>query len=786
MPINEISVFVDARCFQDPNFSYRGVGCHASSILKHRPDKTLDGSPLNFIGLVDPQMMPLDSSFEKLFDSTSKFVSVKNINEKCVLLNLSPMTASCLFLQQFLDNKHITKAALVYDFIPFDFPGYANTADFVKKYSQQLEALKQYDFFIPISEYTGNRLVEIFEIDKDKTYVSRVAVRQSIRQPSKNFSSEEAELLSSLPVASGEFFMGLAGEDLRKNINCAVDAVLRLGEKLNCNFPMLIAGHYSNQGQAEIRRLASTKNLDVSLIHFLPKISDELLAHLYGLAKAVIVPSFIEGFSMPVAEAVVAGGVAVVSDIDAHRELVASKEMQFDPNQPNQLMQKLEKLVLDDEFAKTMRNNQQAGLPDLREEKVGNGVWMYLLDKIKKAPIPKQLPVKNEKKRPLIAFFTPYPDMKNGVGLYTAATIRQITNHVDVDIFTQAEIPLGEQKILNGSYNFEENFDISRYDEVFFVIGNSQDHHRIIELYMEIGGHVIVHDGRLFEFYRWLMGDDGIINYASKMLQRKVDVDDIYEWLRDPRGLPSLFLDDIMLRANKVIVHSPLLSKEIKQRYGKDCYLLPHALLTSFKDKDLSLKRRKQIKRELGLSGHRVILGSFGVANDHKGCYETLLALRDLIDWGIEADLWFIGGIDDYYQSEMVKLAKDCSLEKKLFFTGYISEKKYRKFLLGTDIGLQFRKAPDGQISGALAECIAAGLPSIANRALVKAIDCPSYVKEIPDRLSPLLIAESIAEVLKHTQWQLRYSEERDMYIKEHSMENYADIFMQEILGLKV
>ena len=46
---------------------------------------------------------------------------------------------------------------------------------------------------------------------------------------------------------------------------------------------------------------------------------------------------------------------------------------------------------------------------------------------------------------------------------------------------------------------------------------------------------------------------------------------------------------------------------------------------------------------------------------------------------------------------------------------------------------------------GSLADCISVGLPTVSNDDLAEALDAPAYVERVPDRVSPVLIAEAIA-----------------------------------------
>ena len=64
------------------------------------------------------------------------------------------------------------------------------------------------------------------------------------------------------------------------------------------------------------------------------RITDEEMAELLSRARCVVVPSFDEGLSLPVIEAVRSGAPVVASDIPAHVELIGRGDFLADPTSP--------------------------------------------------------------------------------------------------------------------------------------------------------------------------------------------------------------------------------------------------------------------------------------------------------------------------------------------------------------------------------------------------------------------------------------------------------------------
>ncbi|MBG0812605.1 hypothetical protein IY145_25135 [Methylosinus sp. H3A] len=94
-------------------------------------------------------------------------------------------------------------------------------------------------------------------------------------------------------------------------------------------------------------------------------------------------------------------------------------------------------------------------------------------------------------------------------------------------------------------------------------------------------------------------------------------------------------------------------------------------------------------------------------------------------------------------------------------FHGAVKQDVYTDFLLAADLGIQLRRAGFGQPSGALTECIATGVWTIANDALVDAHQAPHYVRSVSDRLSPLSIALTIVELMDKVDISIRDHEAR-------------------------
>ena len=115
-------------------------------------------------------------------------------------------------------------------------------------------------------------------------------------------------------------------------------------------------------------------------------------------------------------------------------------------------------------------------------------------------------------------------------------------------------------------------------------------------------------------------------------------------------------------------------------------------------------------------------------------------------------------------------LATSLGVDKRVItFPDRVPENLYVTYLDAADMGVQLRGYFMGGLSGALNDCIAAGLPSIANAHLASAMVAPDYVRRVPDNFSSVLIAEAALEILDSGQNLRRPLEARSAFGARHS-----------------
>jgi len=468
------------------------------------------------------------------------------------------------------------------------------------------------------------------------------------------------------------------------------------------------------------------------------------LQSLYARAWCVVVPSRAEGFSLPVIEAMAAGIPVLVSDIPAHRELVPDPAARFAPDDIPRLAQLLEAAVT---------NPARPAPSDIWRRFTGDAVAARIWSRL----VP-TTPAVLRGAKPRIAMLTPLPPDKSGVADYSAALAPELGKRAELTLFSGTKI--------SGVPHLSR-----RFDAVVSIMGNSPYHDRIYNLATRFGGAVICHDSRLLGLMAW-RGPDQAAAMASDELGRTVTAREIDAWVCDEARREANFLGGLARAARPLMFHAAPTVAEVAARFGVTALHLPFAMQRVFTH---PAGGREAARAALGIPPGEKVIASFGFAGRNKGIATALHAFAKL---QVKARLVFVGE-ETTLTPGYRDLARRLGVAGAVVFgTHFVTESDYRNYLLAADCGLQLREGQPGQISGALADCIAAGLPSIATRDLAENITAPSYVK----RVSDMLDTAEIATALEATLAAPRNTEaERTAHCETFSMARYAQ-YLIEIL----
>jgi glycosyltransferase involved in cell wall biosynthesis len=147
-----------------------------------------------------------------------------------------------------------------------------------------------------------------------------------------------------------------------KNHLGLLDALALLRQREGLRVPLVSSGKL-NDFHPEIERRARELGLDDG-VRFLGFVSPLELQCLYRLARAMIFPTFFEGFGLPVLEAFLAGVPVACSNVTSLPEQAGDAALIFDPRSPAEIADAVRRLWTDDQLCLSLvaRGHERARL----------------------------------------------------------------------------------------------------------------------------------------------------------------------------------------------------------------------------------------------------------------------------------------------------------------------------------------------------------------------------------------------------------------------------------------
>lgn len=178
---------------------------------------------------------------------------------------------------------------------------------------------------ISVSSSTKNEIIEHLKIPEKKIAVIYEGIDEALK--SKSHTLKE------------KYFLYVGNTYPHKNLEILLFAFSSLSET---NTKLYIVGR-SDFFQRRLKRKALEYN-NPNII-FIEDVSDERLSELYQNALALVSPSLMEGFGLPLVEAMRNRCLVLASDIPAHREVCRIAAIYFDPKNRMDLSQKMQDIA---------------------------------------------------------------------------------------------------------------------------------------------------------------------------------------------------------------------------------------------------------------------------------------------------------------------------------------------------------------------------------------------------------------------------------------------------------
>ena len=211
--------------------------------------------------------------------------------------------------------RHRLRAVyLIHDLIPITHPHFCRPGEDRKHERRMRTVLESASGVIANSQSTADELAALAE-------------RLSLPMPSTVVAWLSGDALSRKPAQapSGRpYFVVLGTIEGRKNHQLLLDVWRRLIERLGAVAPKLvIVGKRGWEAEGVFRQLDALGPLD-GFVEELGRCTDQRLAALLAGARALLMPSFAEGYGLPVFEALELGTPVIAADLPVYREVAGA------------------------------------------------------------------------------------------------------------------------------------------------------------------------------------------------------------------------------------------------------------------------------------------------------------------------------------------------------------------------------------------------------------------------------------------------------------------------------
>lgn len=242
-----------------------------------------------------------------------------------------------------LKDKGIQSVVTIHDLIFLSHPELYSAIDRNIYFKKALYAAQNADVVIAISEETKRQIIHYLNIPASKIKVVYQSCHDVFK---KNLASSFKQQVIEKYKLPSEFILNVGTIEPRKNVLSLVKSIKDL------NVPLVVVGRKTDYYK-EVEQYIS-KHAMQDRVFFLEGLDLKELSALYQLASVFVYPSFVEGFGIPIIEALYSGTPVITSKGGVFPEAGGNGSLYIAPDNPNSIKEALQKVLLSKDVQKNM------------------------------------------------------------------------------------------------------------------------------------------------------------------------------------------------------------------------------------------------------------------------------------------------------------------------------------------------------------------------------------------------------------------------------------------------
>jgi glycosyltransferase involved in cell wall biosynthesis len=232
--------------------------------------------------------------------------------------------------------------------------------------------LRQCEHFLAISEFARQEIIDTLHLRPERVTRTYMGIRPGLRP------LPETEVRRALrPLNLPQHYLLYVGTiEPRKNLLTLLRAYGGLDARIRREYPLVLVGHWGwNAG--EVASYLHGKDAAQEIIH-LGYVPEDCLSALYNGARALVFPSFYEGFGLPPVEMLACGGAVLASTAGAVVETVGRQAHCIEPMDVDGWRLAMQRVILDDDWQRQLRRGAvEAAAPFTWEQCAADTLRVY-------------------------------------------------------------------------------------------------------------------------------------------------------------------------------------------------------------------------------------------------------------------------------------------------------------------------------------------------------------------------------------------------------------------------
>ncbi|HEY2621046.1 MAG TPA: glycosyltransferase [Acetobacteraceae bacterium] len=610
-------------------------------------------------------------------------------------------------------------------------------------YLRCLQELRLADAVLAISESSRSEMITHLGCDPQHVFNIRAGIGPEFTLPHLSAVQRE-DLLQRLGLRAG-FILFLGAGDIRKNEPGLIRAYGMLPKGLRARHQLVIVGKSNDDVLHSTARSAGIDPSELVLIHF---VDDADLPALYASCALFVLPSLHEGFGLPAAEAMACGAPVIASNTTSLPEVVGRADALFDPSDPAAIAERMQAVLQDPAFRNALVTHGIQRAAGFTWSDSAARAWEGL--EATHARLHHCSPTTSASGwRPRMAYVSPVPPEQSGIADYSAELIPELGRYYDITIVANKPSTHDE--------NLESNFPVitptrflteaDGFDRILYHIGNSEFHAAQLQhLLPLVSGTVTLHDAYLSGVRNWIANRNGSGPAGfTETLYRSHGWPAVLGEMRD--GVDAALRDfpcslAVLQAATGVIQHSSHGRDILATHFGRDAtrevHIIPHLRQRFEGPKRLAARAR------LGIPEDEFVVCSIGYVTPAKLPDRLLAAWQEARFTTTNARLVFVGQTDDGGALMLKRAAARMDQPVERLWTNYVDIATYRTWLAAADVAVQLRTDSRGETSGAILDCMAAGLATVVNDHGSAAELPADTVVRLPADFTDTMLAEAL------------------------------------------